>query len=159
MNGLRLALSPPRPLRIRSTSHRQRDRGASAVEVAILAPGLLLLIAFAVMVMRIEIAGESVDASAHDAARAASISRNASDARTAGNRAATNTLQNDGLRCLPQVHVDVSQFARPIGQPASVTAVVTCRVKLSDIAIPGLPGTKTMTSTFTSPIDQYGRRS
>jgi Flp pilus assembly protein TadG len=137
-----------------------RDDGASAVEVAILAPALLLLISLAIVAMRIEVAGEAVDASAHDAARAASISRNGADAKTAALDAANTTLKRDGLICRSlTVNVDTSEFSRPLGEPASVRATVTCVVNLSDVSIPGMAGTRTMRSTFDSPIDQYGGRS
>jgi Flp pilus assembly protein TadG len=136
------------------------DRGASSVEIAVLAPALLLIILLAIVAMRVEVAGEAVDASAHDAARAASISRNRTDAESSGKAAALRTLHADGLTCTSlTVNVDAHEFSRPIGEPASVTATVTCIVDLSDISIRGLRGTKRITSTFISPIDQYGGRS
>jgi hypothetical protein len=55
--------------------------------------------------------------------------------------------------------VDTRQFGNKIGQPATVRATVTCVVPLSDLSVPGLGGHKTITSTFFSPIDQYGGRS
>jgi hypothetical protein len=45
-----------------------------------------------------------------------------------------------------------------VGTPASVTATVTCVVNLSDVAIPGLPGTRTITATMSSPLDTYRER-
>jgi Flp pilus assembly protein TadG len=139
---------------------RDRDDGAATIEVAILAPVLLLLLTFAIMAMRIEIAGEAVDTSAHDAARAASISRNGADARSAALIAAQATLNADGLSCVTlTVTVDTSQFSHPIGQEAAVTATVTCDVNLSRLAIPGMASRKVMTSTFTSEIDRYGGHS
>lgn len=136
-----------------------RDEGTSAIEAAILAPALLALLALAIVAMRIEVAGEAVESSAHDAARAASISRTASDARTAARTAARTTLGEEGLVCRSlTVSVDTSQFSRPVGQPAAVTATVTCVVSLSDIAIPGLAGSTTLTSTFVSDLDQYRGR-
>jgi Flp pilus assembly protein TadG len=137
-----------------------RDDGVATIEVAILGPALLILITLAILAMRIEIAGEAVDTSAHDAARAASISRNGTDAQAAALAAARTTLSADGLSCASlTVTVDTSQFSRPIGQQAAVTATVTCDVDLARLAIPGLPGDKVITSTFTSEIDRYGGRS
>jgi Flp pilus assembly protein TadG len=138
----------------------RRDDGASAIEAVILAPALVLMISLAIVAMRIEVAGEAVDASAHDAARAASISSDATDARTAGRDAALATLKANGLTCSTlTVHVDVDGFSVQIGQPASVQATVTCIVSFSGLSIPGMPGTKRMRSTFISPIDEYGGRS
>jgi Flp pilus assembly protein TadG len=140
---------------------RQRglDRGAAAIEVAILAPALLAMIMLAVVAMRIETADQVVDSSAHDAARAASLARNGSDAHAAATSAASGTLRNQGLDCSSlTVNVDTHEFSRAVGEAASVSATVTCVVDLSDL-IPGAPGSKKLTSTFTSEIDQYNGRS
>ena len=54
--------------------------------------------------------------------------------------------------------MDTSGFASPVGPPANVTATVTCVVNLSDVAVPGLPGTRTITATMTSPLDTFRER-
>ena len=41
------------------------------------------------------------------------------------------------------------------GVPASVTVTVGCTVDLHDLALPGLPGTKTLSSTYTAVLDTY----
>jgi Flp pilus assembly protein TadG len=82
-----------------TTRRRHRDRGSSSVELAILAPALLAMILLAIGAMRVEIAGQSVDASAHDAARAASIAHNGADAQATALAAANDTLAEDGLQC------------------------------------------------------------
>jgi len=56
------------------------------------------------------------------------------------------------------VSVDTGGFQAPIGTTAQVTATVTCTVNLSDLAIPGLPGSRTITETVSSPIDAYRER-
>lgn len=136
------------------------DRGASTLEAAILAPVLLMLIGVAVISMRIEVAAQAVESAAHDAARAASISRTQTEAETAALNAANAALSQQGLTCArgPTVVPDTSQFQRPIGEPAAVTVTVTCVVPLSDVGLPGLPGTKTLTATFTSYLDQFRGR-
>ena len=63
------------------------------------------------------------------------------------------------MRCDSQrVDVDTRGFGAPVGTPAKVTATVTCIADLSDISIPGLPGTRTITATMSSPIDTYRER-
>ncbi len=144
----------------RARSRRGSDEGSAAIEAAILAPAILLILALGIGAMRVEVAGEAVDLSAHDAARAASISRNGADAQSAATNAARTTLAAQHLICRTlTVTVDTSGFGVPVGQSASVVATVTCIVDLSDVAMAGTPGTKTLTSTFTSVIDQYGVRS
>ena len=137
------------------------DRGASTLEAAILAPVLLMLIAVAVISMRIEVAAQAVESAAHDAARAASISRTQAEADTAALNAANDALSQQDLTCTrgPTVVPDTSQFQRPIGETAVVTVTVTCVVPLNDVGLPGLPGTKTLTATFTSYLDQFRGRS
>jgi hypothetical protein len=56
------------------------------------------------------------------------------------------------------VIVDISGFAVPVGQPAAVTATVTCRADFSDIALPGMPGGATLSASFVSPLDQFCQR-
>jgi Flp pilus assembly protein TadG len=144
--------------------NRQRgqegEEGSIAVEVAILMPAFLLLVAVAAVIGRQTVADTAVEGAAHDAARAASIARTAGTARTAAEQAAREVLADQGLHCDPvTVTVDASQFGRPVGQPATVTATVTCAVSFSDIAVPGLPGNRTISATFTSPLDIYRSRS
>ena len=137
------------------------DRGSATLELVILAPAFLLLIFVAITGVRIELAGAAVEQSSYDAARTASISRDAADARTRALDAAKTTLAKQHLQCRgePTVHLDTSGFKVPPGQPATITATVTCVVNLSDVAIPGLPGTKTITYSFVSDLDTYRARS
>jgi hypothetical protein len=54
------------------------------------------------------------------------------------------------------VTVDTAGFAAPVGTPATVTATVRCVVNLADLAVPGVPGTRTVTATATSPSTRSG---
>lgn len=135
------------------------DRGSATLELLILTPALLLTIAAAAIGMRIEIAGGAVESASYDAARAASISRNADTAYTNALSSAQTTLSQQGLNCAQlSVTVNTSGFSVPVGQPANVVASVTCVVNLADITAAGLPGSKTITSTFISPLDRYRAR-
>src|SRR5438046_3178070 len=80
------------------TAYRD-DRGSAAIEAAILAPPLLALLALAILGGRIETAGGAIESAAHDAARAASISRTAAAAQTQAQTAAAATLNQQGLHC------------------------------------------------------------
>ena len=136
------------------------DGGSIAVEFAILVPAFVLLIAVAAVIGRQTVAQTAIEGAAHDAARAASISRTAVAAQSRANQAAQSVLDGQGLHCDPvTVTIDTSQFGRPVGQPAAVTATVTCSVAFTDIAVPGMPGNRTLSATFTSPLDIYRSRS
>jgi Flp pilus assembly protein TadG len=136
-----------------------RDAGNAALELVVLAPVIFILIALVVAAGRTSIAQGAVDAAARDAARQASISLTPLAAREAARSSAEAALSGDGLDCHPQVRVDTSQFVTvPVGLPASVTATVVCRVPLSDLVVPGLPGSRTLSFSFTSPLDPYRER-
>ncbi len=135
-----------------------RERGSAALELVIIAPGLLLVLAVLIFAGRVAIAQQSVDSAAADAARSASISRTQDAAGGAARTAASSSLANQGLRCLTTgTSVDTSGFASPVGTPAFVTATVTCTVNLSDLGAP-IPGTRTVTGTVRSPLDTYRTR-
>jgi Flp pilus assembly protein TadG len=146
------ASAPVRPRK------RDREAGNAALELVVLAPVLLFLLGLVIAAGRTSVAQGSVAAAARDAARQASISLTPAAAQAAALSSATAALSQDGLDCDPVVSVDTSQFSVPVGEPASVTATVTCAVRLSDLLVPGLPGSKTLTATFTSPLDPYRER-
>jgi Flp pilus assembly protein TadG len=135
-----------------------RDEGNAPLELVVLAPVVFLLIAFVVAAGRTSIAQGSVSAAARDAARQASISLTPGRAQTAALSSAMTALSQNGLDCRPVVAVDTSGFGVPVGQPATVSATVTCTVSLSDLLVPGLPGSRTLTATFTSPLDPFRER-
>ena len=137
----------------------RRDRGSEALEAAIGVPAFLLFIALIIAGGRLAIADQAVQAAAAEAARSASISRTQGQAHTSAVSGAASSLANQKLQCTTKsVSVDTSGFASPVGTPASVTATVTCVVNLSDVAVPGLPGTRTITATMSSPLDTYRER-
>lgn len=135
------------------------ERGSAALEAAIGLPAFVLFLGLIIVAGRIAVAGQAVDAVATEVARTASIARTeAAATRTAGD-AATASLATQGLHCsATTVNVDTRGFRAPVGTPAAVSATITCTVPLGDIAIPGLPGTTTVTGTATSPIDTYRGR-
>lgn len=142
----------------RLTAAWRSQRGSSVVEVVILAPALGLLVALVIAGGRVALAHQAVQASAADAARAASISRTHDLASQAAAAAARSTLAQQDTRCVStSVTVDTSGFATPAGSPAAVSATVACEVDLAGL-LPGLPGSMTITATMTSPLDTYRER-
>lgn len=138
---------------------RDSDRGSAVIEAVIAVPAFMLFVLLIIAGGRLAIAHQAVESSATEAARAASISRTQGQARANGATGATTSLSNQGLRCVSQrVNVDTTGFSAPVGTPAKITATVTCLVDLSDVSIPGLPGTHTVTATMSSPIDTYRER-
>lgn len=129
------------------------------LEVVVLAPALLLLVGLLVVGGRVMMASNAVEQAAADAARTASISRTASQASSTAESEARAALARQGLQCSTiAVQLDTSGFAVPVGQPAEVTATVTCDVRLADLGAP-FPGSHTVTATAVSPLDTYRERS
>jgi Flp pilus assembly protein TadG len=135
------------------------ERGSVSLELAVLAPALLLVIGLLVFAGRTATASLSVREAASDAARQASLAFDAGDARVQARAAALDTLAQQDLHCArTTVTIDTSAFAAPIGTPGTVTATVICLVSLSDVSVPGIPGSKTVQATRSSALDTFRER-
>ena len=133
---------------------RRDDRGSESVELAILLPIGVLILAMLVIGARIALAGDRISGVAGIAARDASLARSADAATQIATSSATIALTSADLHCSNvQVVADTSGFAAPPGAPASITVQVSCTVALSDLGVAGLPGSRTLTDAATSPLD------
>lgn len=119
----------------------------------------MLFVALIVFGGRVVIAHQAVQSAAAQAARTASIARTPGDAQSSAVSQAGASLDSQNVHCTrADVSVDTSGFAAPVGTPATVRATVTCAVNIGDLALPGVPGSITITETMTSPIDTYRAR-
>ena len=136
-----------------------QDHGVATVELAIMTPVIVALLMLTIGFGKVAQARTWVDQAAHAAARSASLERTGGTASASGNASARQYLTHQGLECSSEeIQLDTSGFTAALGEPAAVTARVTCTVPLQDIA--GRPvGSKTFTGTATSPIDPYRERS
>lgn len=133
------------------------ERGSVSLELAILAPSLLLLLGVLVLAGRVETSTSAVEQAARAAARDASLTRTADAARAAAATSAQRELA--ASRCAStQITVDTTGFAAPLGTDASVRVQVVCAVSLADLGIPGLPGSRAIAGQATSPLDRYRSR-
>ena len=138
---------------------RRPETGSAAIEAAVGLPAFMLLIALVILAGRLSIATQAVQASASEAARVASIARTQGAASSAASAAAAASLANQNLNCARSaVTLDTTGFEAPVGTPAQVTATVRCVLNVGDLSLPGIPGTKTVTGTASSPIDTYRER-
>ena len=140
---------------VRAERLGRRDRGSVAFELSILGPVMLALIGFMVLAGRVAAANNAVTSIAGNAAREASLARDASAASAAASSAARAALADQDLHCVGggQVSVDASGFAAVDRPGLSVVVTVSCTVNLSDLAIPGVPGSRTVSDQGVSPID------
>jgi len=135
------------------TSARARgDAGAATTELVLVTPLLVVLLLFVVFCGRVAGAKGDVVGAARDAARAASIERDPDSARAAGEATAGEALQRQAIGCATlNTSVDVSNF----GPGGTVTVTLSCSIRVSDLTLLALPGTKTLTSTVVEVIDVY----
>jgi hypothetical protein len=138
------------------------EGGSSSVELAILTPSVILMFIMMLMGGEINIGKQAVEAAAFDAARTASLSRDAGAAGDNARAAATDRLLRQRIRCNERPDqitvVDTSGFDKDPGESATVTVSVTCTINFSDMVIAGMPGTYKYTASFVSPIDTYRAR-
>lgn len=122
------------------------------MEMVLVVPILIAILLLVIGLGRMAGARQEVEAVASDAARAASLERNTALSSQAALKTARASLSNGGMSCQGlSVQVDVSDY-QPGGR---VTVTVTCTADLSDVALSGLPGTRTFTSTAVVPIETY----
>ncbi|OAB88937.1 hypothetical protein AWH69_03990 [Janibacter melonis] len=144
------------------TSARARagdERGSTSIELVILGPAFVLLLAMLVVGGRVAVAKQAIGNAASEAARSATLSRGEDAARQNAQRAADDYLAEQSLQCsgAPQVDLDLAAFRTEPGTRAEVTATVRCQVDVSGVEIPGL-GSLTLEGSASSPLDAYRER-
>lgn len=135
------------------------ERGSAAIEAAIGLPAFALFVGLIILGGRTASTHQALQSAAADGARSASLTRDAQTARADAREAATASITNQHLGCTRvDVAVDTSDFNKTPGVPGSVNVTVSCRLDLSDLAVPGVPGSRVMSSTMSSPIDTWRER-
>ncbi|CAI9403338.1 TadE/TadG family type IV pilus assembly protein [Aestuariimicrobium sp. T2.26MG-19.2B] len=138
-------------------SRLARDRGMSlTVETVLLVPVFVLVLMAMVAGWRIWSVRAEVRHAAAASARAASLQPAGASARSASERVAESQLASSCDD--PVVLVDTSQFGRRGGTPAEVTVRISCRVRLDDLLVPGLPGSFEATASAHSSLDRFRER-
>jgi Flp pilus assembly protein TadG len=176
---------PCRPRR-RALSRLRAHRGSISIELAILMPVFVALAGLATSFGQNAVDQPVVDLAAHNAARAASITRIGANANTAATNAALATFKNAGLACYssdgktvvpptvtpasPPVITNPSPPPPPPGggppppdtgftTPIGAPATVTYYVGCRVQIVGGLLSTTVLLwSQFTSPLDTYRAR-
>lgn len=127
------------------------DRGSIAIELAFLAPVILLLFGLIFAYGRVAWANGHLEAGARDAARVATQSRSMDEARRKA-EAAVSESTGDVPACRNSARVQVAA-ADGFAPGHLVTVTVSCTYPLSDIGLPGAPGEMNPSSSFSSVID------
>lgn len=130
----------------------RRDRGSVAVETAVIAPALVVLVLLVVYAGRISHLDASVQRAASEASRAATLAGTPEGADQAATDAARANLERTSTPCADlTIEVDTTDF-RPGG---SVTATIRCGASMTDVALLGVPGTRTFIASSTEVIDRF----
>lgn len=136
-----------------------RQRGAAALEFAMVVPVLVLLFGLVVGGARTWLARGAVEQAAAAAARGVSQARTPGEAERVARDLAAAQAAVGGLRCERwSVDVDAAALTRAAGEPGSVGASVTCAVPLADVLVPGWPGSLDVRATATAVVDRYRGR-
>jgi len=130
-------------------------RGSVAVEALFFVPIIVFVLLGVVAGGRLVEAKADVWSATRDAARAASLRGTPSGAGAAAQDAVGAALARRRRSCVPwDAAVDTTRFG-----PGGVVAVeVTCLVALSDLGLPGLPGSRSVHARVTVPIDPQAVR-
>lgn len=128
-----------------------RDAGFSSLELVIITPVLLAMLLLVVGFGRLTHGRQLVEQAAAAAARAATLDNTPDQASRDAKQAAHDTLDQAGVSCRSfNAYVDVRDF-RPGGQ---VFVRITCTTSLSDLIMVGFPGTKTLSASASSPLEE-----
>lgn len=132
----------------------RRQDGSATVELAMLAPVLILLMLFVVYAGRVVEAKADVVFAAAEAARAASLT-GPSEAHLSATQSVAANIDETGLMCSAlDIEVDTTMF-EPGGW---VSVTVACVTDLSDLTLLNVPGTRVFTATSSEVIDVYRAR-
>ena len=127
------------------------QNGSIAVEAAVIAPALLVLMLLVVYAGRAAQTDADVRSAAARAARAASLSADDLAAEAAAVSAATANLATAGIDCRT-ADIAVTVDIRAGG---TVTVTVGCEVSNTDLALLAVPGTRWSHSSSTQMVDTF----
>ncbi|MEC3974324.1 TadE/TadG family type IV pilus assembly protein [Amycolatopsis sp. H20-H5] len=128
------------------------ERGSATAEMVLLTPVLIVMLLFVMFCGRLADTNLRLNDVAHQAARAASLSRSTASAQNDARATAHSALANAGITCQ---HLAVSVNAAGLRPGATVSVTVDCTVGLGDLALLGVPGSTTLSASFSSPVDTY----
>ena len=134
------------------TARPATESGSVAVETAVIAPALVALLLLVVLAGRVSQAEGEVRRAASEGARAASLEYFEDAAVTAATDRVTANLKDNGVVCA-ELTTDVDTTQLLPGGRVSVT--VRCIADMADIALLGVPGTRTFVATSIEVIDRY----
>jgi Flp pilus assembly protein TadG len=120
--------------------------------MVVITPVLFVLVLILVVFGQVSEAHQQVVEAARAGAEAAAVLPTQESAQSGGPETAAIGVFGQTHTCDDvRITTDVSNF-KPGG---TVSVTVVCQVDLSDLSIPGVPGTTTVQATAVAPIDPY----
>ncbi len=133
------------------------ERGSMAVEIVILVPVLVAVMALVVSFGRYVDTRGHVEAVARDAVRAATLERSLPAATAVAQAIADETAPGDAV-CGPVQLWGASEGDPVVFQAGEIiTAELSCEVSLDDLGLLGLPGSVTISGASSAPLDELRR--
>ncbi|MEV7393939.1 TadE/TadG family type IV pilus assembly protein [Streptomyces sp. NPDC091215] len=130
---------------------RYDARGSVTLELVLMIPILILMLWFLVYCGRLSDTRLQIEDAAHQAARAASLDRNAHTAAIDARSTAASALREAGLTC-QSLSVATNGTLRA---GSTVTVSISCTVGLHDLALLQVPGATTLNADSASPVDVF----
>ena len=131
--------------------HRD-ECGSTSTELTLLTPLLIVMLLFLVLCGRLADTKLRINDVAHQAARAATLTRTPNQATAEARATADAALASAGITCQSLTVSTDTQGMRP---GSTVTVTVACTVGLEDLTLLGVPGSRTFSSSFSSPVDVW----
>lgn len=128
------------------------DIGSLAVELVVITPVLFVMALTVIVFGRISEARQQVVELSSAAAESAAVQSNAASAQSGATDTAVLAGFSSAHAC---VHVIVTTNVDHFYPGGYVSVTVTCQVSLADVSVPGMPGTTTISSSSSAPIDPY----
>ncbi|RNM14970.1 TadE/TadG family type IV pilus assembly protein [Nocardioides pocheonensis] len=137
---------------VRGHTRRRSESGSLAIELAMLAPSILLIFALIFVYGRAAQVNGTLESGTRDAARSVTLARSYDEARDRARAVLLDAMKDAPQSCQNSLHVAVG-LPYEAGRPITVDA--DCTYDISDLGLPGAPGTLTARSSFTSMLDPY----
>ena len=140
---------------------RDRQQGSMSVELAVIAPALVLLLLLVAAAGRVVEAQGHIDGAARDAARAASLAGSSGQAVQLAQQAAQGDLGASSWCVGGSVRAPVIGFpsaGQLVGPGSDVRVTVTCDVNMSPFRLLGFGATMHFSGTGIAPLDPFTSR-
>jgi Flp pilus assembly protein TadG len=134
------------------TPRRRTQDGSLAIEMAMLAPSLLVIFALIFVYGRAAQVNGTLESGTRAAARSVTLARSYDEAVDSAKAVLIEAMKDAPMSCQNSLNVRIVGTYEA-GEPVTVDA--DCTYDISDLGLPGAPGDITTSSSFTSMLDPY----